>query len=227
MYTDFILSLGPACRPAWHLKLNQLRYVSCPFDWMMSYRLETVIKFLKQKNLNGFFEKYEYMNRDSGNCKVVKDTTNQIISMHSFPVSMNIADFYPKFIQIMNKRFERLINILNDSKHITFLSNRNDINEIKKFLLDFNELYKDKIIVCINIEHSPELQDFYKSNIESIKDNISIHHVYFNDVHINGETKDNPKFWLGNEEKWKIICSTLHLKSPQNIVALNEDKELR
>ena len=53
------------------------------------------------------------MNRNSGNCKIVKDTTNQIISMHSFPVSMNIADFYPKFIQIMNKRFERLINILN------------------------------------------------------------------------------------------------------------------
>ena len=93
MNTDFILSLGPACRPAWHLKLNQLRYVSCPFDWMMSYSLETVIKFLKQKNLNGFFEKYEYMNRDSGNCKVVKDITNQVISMHSFPISMTVEDF--------------------------------------------------------------------------------------------------------------------------------------
>ena len=40
MNTDFILSLGPACRPAWHLKLNQLRYVSCPFDWMMNYQYD-------------------------------------------------------------------------------------------------------------------------------------------------------------------------------------------
>lgn len=227
MNTDFILSLGPACRPAWHLKLNQLRYVSCPFDWMMSYSLETVIKFLKQKNLNGFFEKYEYMNRDSGNCKVVKDITNQIISMHSFPISMTIEDFYPTFIQIMNKRFERLINIIEYSETITFLSNRKDVNEIKNFLLEFNELYKDRTIVHINVEHTPELQDSYKEYTEQITDNISIQHVYFNDVHINGDTKDNPRFWLGNEDCWKKLCLTLHLKNPKQIVALNEDRELR
>ena len=220
MNTDFILSLGPACRPAWHLKLNQLRYVSCP------YSLETVIKFLKQKNLNGFFEKYEYMNRDSGNCKVVKDITNQITSMHSFPISMTIEDFYPTFIQIMNKRFERLIQIIESSNNITFLSNRKDVNEIKKFLLEFNELYKDKTIVYINIEHTPELQDSYEESFEPVTENISIQHVYFNDVHINGETNDNPRFWLGNEECWKKLCLTLHLQNPQKIVALNEDKEL-
>lgn len=227
MNTDFILSLGPACRPAWHLKLNQLRYVSCPFDWMMGYSLKTVIKFLKQKNLNGFFEKYEYMNRDSGNCKVVKDITNQITSMHSFPISMTIEDFYPTFIQIMNKRFERLINIIECAETITFLSNRKDVNEIKCFLLEFDELYKDKTIVHINVEHTPELQDSYKEYTEQITDNISIQHVYFNDVHINGDTKDNPRFWLGNEECWKKLCLTLHLENPKQIVALNEDKELR
>lgn len=227
MNTDFILSLGPACRPAGHLKLNQLRYVSCPFDWMMNYSLKTFFKFLKQQNLNGFFEKHEYMNRDSGNCKVVKDIDNQIISKHSFPISMNIEDFYPKFISIMNKRFQRLINIIENSEKITFLSNRKDVNEIKEFLLEFNELYKDKAIVYINVEHSPELQDSYKEYNEQITNNISIQHVYFNDVHINGDTKDNPRYWLGNEECWKKLCSTLHLQNPQKIVALNEDMELR
>ena len=76
---DFILSLGSACRPAWHLKANNLRYVSSPFDWMMNYRLETFINFLKQKNLNGFFLNYEYMNRDSGKTKVVKDLSSGTI----------------------------------------------------------------------------------------------------------------------------------------------------
>lgn len=227
MNTDFILSLGPACRPAGHLKLNQLRYVSCPFDWMMNYSLKTVIKFLKQKNLNGFFEKHEYMNRDSENCKVVKDIDNQIISKHSFPISMDIKEFYPTFIQIMNKRFQRLINIIENSEKITFLSNRNDVNEVKQFLFDFNELYENKNIVYINVEHSPELKDSYEENIEQITENIRIHHVHFNDIHINGDTKDNPRYWLGNEECWKKLCSTLHLQNPQKIVALYEDMELR
>lgn len=225
MEADFILSLGPACRPAWHLKLNNLRYLSSPFDWMMNYKLDTFIKFLKQKNLNGFFEQKEYMNKDSGNTRVVKDISNEIISMHSFPVSVNIDEFYPSFIKIMNKRFERLIQIFEQSKTIIFISNRQDCDEIKHFIFDFNELYKNKNIIYINVENSQLLE--YEEKDEYLAANIMFKHVYFNDVHPNGDTKDNPRYWLGNEECWTKLCSTLKLSNPQNILALNEDKELR
>lgn len=226
MNADFILPLGPACRPAWHLKLNNLRYVSSPFDWMMSYKLETFIKFVKQKNLKGFFETNEYLNRDLGKTRVVRDTVNGIVSMHSFPVSMEIQDFYPSFIQIMSKRFDRLLKIFEQSKTIVFLSNRNEYCEIKNFLCSFNELYPVKDLVYINVEHSPEEKE-YRESEEKVSDNILIKHVYFNDVHINRDTKDNPRFWLGNEEGWTKLCSTLNLENPQTIQALNEDKELR
>ena len=39
---DIILSLGIACRPAEQLRINKLRFLSSPLDWMMSYSLETV-----------------------------------------------------------------------------------------------------------------------------------------------------------------------------------------
>ena len=102
MKTDFILSLGPECRPAWYLKINKLRYVSSPFDWMMGYRLETFIYFLKQKNLNGFFENKLYLDRDSGRYRVVRDTKYGVTSMHAFPKSMSLDEYYPIFIEIMN-----------------------------------------------------------------------------------------------------------------------------
>lgn len=100
----------------------------------------------------------EYMNRDSGKTKVVKDLTSGTISMHSFPIDMEIDEFYPTFIQIMNKRFERLMQIFEKSQAIVFVSHRSDHYEIKRFLSNFNELYGNKKIVYINVEHSPLME---------------------------------------------------------------------
>ena len=138
---------------------------------------------------------------------------------------MEIDEFYPSFIQIMSKRFDRLLQIFEQSKTIVFLSNRTDTNEIKAFLSSFNDLYKNKKIIYINVEHSP-ISD-YKEEDEYITDDIVFKHVYFNDVHENGDTKDNPRYWLGNELYWTKLCSTMILANPQEIQALNEDKELR
>lgn len=61
----------------------------------------------------------------------------------------------------------------------------------------------------------------------NIYDDITFKHVYFNDVHANGDTKDNPRSWCGNEECWSKLCSTIKLSNPQTLLTLNEDNELK
>ncbi|MBF4468082.1 MAG: hypothetical protein ISP01_01625 [Methanobrevibacter arboriphilus] len=52
--SDFIISLGPACRVAHYLRENNLRYVANPLDWMMNYNLESVIHWFKN-DFDDFF----------------------------------------------------------------------------------------------------------------------------------------------------------------------------
>jgi len=46
IYNIFI-SVGSACKPAYHLRASGLRYCASPLDWMMRYSLETVIHLFK------------------------------------------------------------------------------------------------------------------------------------------------------------------------------------
>ena len=39
---DFVMSVGPACRPAQQIKEAGLRFTAAPMDWMELYSLETV-----------------------------------------------------------------------------------------------------------------------------------------------------------------------------------------
>lgn len=216
MKTDFIMSLGPGCRVAWHLKENQLRIFSGPFDWFAGMKLETISHFIKQGNLNGFFENREFIkNRSQTQTKEVRDNTFNIKSLHDFPISIDIDEYYPKFMKIMNKRFSRCIKAFEVFNHITFISYDRDNDSIKNFLFDFNNLYSSKELVFINIEHDETLKSISESE-EIIGDNsnIKIKHIKFNDIHEKGFVKTNPARWKGNCEKWTIVCSSITLNNP-------------
>ena len=44
---DVVIGFGETCRVAEALKRNKLRYFSSPFDWMMNYKLDSVVEILK------------------------------------------------------------------------------------------------------------------------------------------------------------------------------------
>ena len=224
MNTDFILSVGPACRPAWHLKCNNLRFFSSPFDWMARTKLETILYFIEQQNLNGFFQNREYLNKNRKTTKVVRDKTFNIDSLHDFPRSMKMADYYPLFMEKMNRRFSRILMAFQKFNHITFLSYGRDVEEIKHFLLGFDSIYKNKKLVFINVEHNSSLSGIEK-HLESVTPNISIQHVSFNDVHPNGNTRQNPYKWRGNVECWNTICSDIVINNPQFLDELGGEED--
>lgn len=50
---DYIVCFGSNCQVAYHLKRNNLRFHSNPFDWQVNYSLDTVINLLKTKKRGG------------------------------------------------------------------------------------------------------------------------------------------------------------------------------
>lgn len=97
---DIILSLGIACRPAEQLRINKLRFLSSPLDWMMSYSLETAAHLFKTK-FETFFQ-YKSIIPDNLYFYHVKDITKQHPLNTSFPFGKDIEDFYGDNIQTEN-----------------------------------------------------------------------------------------------------------------------------
>lgn len=83
-YYDLFLPIGDTCRPAYHLKMNDLRSQAYPLDWQKGYSLETVIHLFKT-GFEDFFddivEEEDGLERD---CRRVRDVKNNIISLHDF-----------------------------------------------------------------------------------------------------------------------------------------------
>ncbi len=219
--TDFIVSLGYACKAAWHLKTNNLRFFSSPFDWMMDYKLETVIDFIKAKNLNGFFAKRMFENKSTKKHKQVRDLVYGILSKHAFPKQIDIDEYYPHFMEIMNRRFNRLLRAFEISNHITFISFDRNIDEIRKFLIDFNQLYVNKNLVYISVENNVNVPDIRKKT-EYISDNICIQHFVFNDTHENGYLAKHSEQWKGNKACWNAILSNVILNNYKVLESLND-----
>ena len=84
---DFVVGLGEACRTAEALKINNLRYFSSPFDWMIIYRLDKVINLL-EKIANGckpdfFVECSEDKNYAQGIYNGIVDNRNMMMTVRN------------------------------------------------------------------------------------------------------------------------------------------------
>ena len=206
IHTDLITSMGAACRPAQALKRNNLRVFSSPFDWMMEYKLSTVIDFI-----NNGFDKFFLQSQIIGTCgknHIVKDELTGMIAMHSFPKDKTIEEFYPQFIYTMKKRFARLINLFKEYT-FCFLMNRNDFNDIEEFIYSFEKKYRPLKVINI-LDNKIEENKIFKIN------NSIFYNIQFDDGNINGRDRSNPDWWLGNVEKWDSVLSKIIIKRSFN-----------
>ncbi len=206
---DFILSIGPHCRPATNLCLNFLRDFSSPLDWMMSYSLDTVLH-LFQNNFNDFFEIYEVdENRKGatghakGAMRRVVDTKNHIISIHHFLESMTMTASYPMFKEKMDKRAKNLEKKLTEAKRVVLISDRPDsIDELTGFLKSFSEMYPHLNIRLINMRHDEKL-DYESYNEELIYEDEKLSYIEYS---LN-DTQQGILVPEGNAYVWSRILS--------------------
>lgn len=208
---DFVMSVGTACRCAQALRRNGLRVQSSPFDWMMAYDI-TVISHFFLNGLDDFFLDKQDLKHDISGKRMVKDIKTGMISMHDFPVSEEIDNFYPVFIEKMKIRMEKIKSKIERSRDICFVNygRPDERRSINSFLHSMHELYPHLYIHFLNIEN----RDCFGISIreEYISDFCHIRQCFFRDVHKDGDGDRNPNAWIGNEQCWDEVLKQISLR---------------
>lgn len=209
---DLFVSMGGACRPAHYLQKFHLRSFSSPFDWMMSYKLEHIIHFLRNDGADFFAQITEIRENESGfSHRFVQDRQTGMISMHDFSREMGIDEYYDEFITKHKRRFATLKNALLGAKHIVFVGNRNEnMENFENFLNEMQKIHPAKYTL-INVRHKKRIITRKRIVAFNGGGNRIIEYA-FNDIHPKGgDGSVNPDFWLGNVKKWDKIMRKLKL----------------
>ena len=215
---ETVFSVGPACRPAFHLQYNHIRTSAFPLDWQMGYSLDTVIHLLKTNFSDFFLDIREDAQRSKeNNCRYVIDYKNQIISMHHFSKEKTLEEGKLIFQKVMKKRADLLKYRLLKSHNVLLLCNRVEtVEELKKFLQKFSEIYPHMRITLVNVRHNKNigLNETEGRFLKSGK--LNLYDMELNDVNENGGWD----WWKGNIAGWKAILNNINL-SQRSVINLN------
>lgn len=209
---DLFISVGCACRPAYHLQANDLRNEAYPLDWMMAYSLDTVIHLFKTKFVDFFVDIEEDNIEGDKNSRRIKDTKNDIISVHHFPRDMEVKKAQKEFLVKMNKRLKNLEAKLENAKRVVLICNRTDtIEKLQFFLKEFSSLYPHLEIKLINMRNDEEVGiNSYNMKRYVLSDCLSIEEYRFNDT-FNSFTQARAD-WRGNMGIWGDILNNFYNK---------------
>ena len=204
MKLDVVFSIGPACRPAYHLASNGFRKFAAPLDWQMGYSLETVLQLFK----TGFYDFFVEIEEDDsyeGEMRKVWDVRNKVCSIHHFSRDVDLKQNQEIFREKMRRRYERLDKKIKESSSIGLVCNRNlEIEQFKTFLLEFSQIYPQKKIILINIKN----EDTKEKRIEKydVNENLEIHQYILFD-----EGESGTHWWIGNSENWYWVLNHYEL----------------
>ena len=131
---DFVFSAGAACRTATMLRRVNMRTFSSPLDWMFRYDLSLYSDLLHKREFD-LFREYEENEESPSEHRNVRDLRTGMISLHHFTKNQSIQEQLPDFHATMNKRLQRLISEIQQSKDVGIVMNRDiPAEEIKEFI---------------------------------------------------------------------------------------------
>lgn len=222
---DFVMSVGPACRPAQQLKEAGLRFTSAPMDWMELYPLSTVTH-LFQTEFTDFFTEIRDVSPDlDRKNRRVEDVKNTITSIHHFPTKKSLTAGQKEMRRTMLKRYHRIDKLLRRAQRVCLVGNRDDSTEdLLSFLSSFREIYPQAEWFMVNIRNRDEDQ-YYVNSFSS--NHTVLYEVCFHDEHPDGPDIDiNPLAWHGNTPRWQQALSHLHLRPGASKVGRSLRKRL-
>lgn len=208
---DFVMSVGPACRPAQQLKEAGLRFTAAPMDWMELYPLN-IVTHLFQTGFSDFFTDIREETPDpSRKNRRVVDVANTITSIHHFPTKKSLAAGQKELRRTMLKRYHRIDKLLRRAQNVCLVCNREDSPDaLLSFLSDMRAIYPQANWVMVNIR-SVNNNNYYVNKDE--RDGLTLYEVSFHDVHPDGADGDtNPLAWHGNTPLWQQTLSHVHLR---------------
>lgn len=207
---DFVMSVGPACRPAQQIKHAGLRFTAAPMDWMQLYPLKAVSHIFATE-FQDFFTEVEDITSESGkkNRRVV-DRRNDICSIHHFPSSKTLEQGQAEVRKTMLKRYKRIHGHLRRAQRICFVCNREDsIGGLLDFMADFGSIYPQAELVMVNMRHG----DVDGLTVEKYTaPRCTVYEATFRDEHPMGtDIAVNTDAWHGNTPRWQEVLQHVHL----------------
>ena len=209
---DFVMSVGPACRPAQQIKHAGLRFTAAPMDWMQLYPLGAVTH-IYETAFADFFAEIEDITPEPGKKhRRVVDTKNDICSIHHFFSKDSLEKGQAEVRKTMTKRYKRIHAILRKAQRICFVCNREDTPEaLLGFMADFGRIYPHAEIVMVNMRHTDT------DGISMAKytaGNCTLYEASFRDENPKGtDIAANPDAWHGNTPRWQQVLKHVHLSA--------------
>ena len=204
MRYDTYLPIGSDCTPAYYLKTRGLRTEAYPLDWMV-FNADALIH-LFQTGFSDFFASIaEEESIEANPCRYIRDTANDILSIHHFPKDQEIFDVLESFHCKMKRRYLRLHSRLMNSGSLLMLGYRQDTEEqVENTLLEFAELYPHLSIHLVNVNDTPEMASSeLRQEQHELNDRLTATFCYFNSSY---DTSNQRKFGLwGNEALWQRV----------------------
>lgn len=206
---DTVMSIGPACRPAYHIRNNALRTFASPLDWQMNYSLDTVLHLFSVE-FKDFFQDIKEVNIHNSNSQYrqVLDLKNNIMSIHHFSIQDTLEEGQEKFRKLMHKRYLLTFEKLRSAKSILLICNRNDNKEALIFFVEsFAKLFPSKKILLINIRNNEKQEEIVKQTYY-ISSQLKVEEYVFEDAY---RGKNPAKRWVGNSTLWGQLLSSYKL----------------
>lgn len=211
MKLDLIFSIGPACRPAYYLKMNFLRTFACPLDWQMNYSLDTCLHMF-QTNFETFFTdiQEDVHRKGAHNNRRIIDTRNSITSIHHFDSDTPLPDAQAAFRAIMQKRYLQLHTAILRSHVVGLICNREDsLDDLSTFLSSFGQLYTNVNFILINIRNTEGLTSACMNEYH-LNPKLTIREYSFHDQCLDKKSMEE-RAWLGNFEIWNSVLQDYYL----------------
>lgn len=192
----FIVSLGKDCEIATQIKRLNLRKKSGPLDWLIVPE-ESLIKLFEKDFKN--FASLENLEFENPPIVKVKDKEYNIEFLHNFHISSMIGYYHKEFMKTLDRRVERLIFQLKNSKDILLIKKEGTLINTKKINEILKKIRNNKPYHLIAIGHTNEFKTNW--NIE----NVSNFHT----------PKDKNDNWQGDNNFWDKILKDVTLNKTQ------------
>jgi len=222
---DFVMSVGPACRPAQQLKEAGLRFTAAPMDWMELYPLSTVTHLFQTEFADFFTDLRDISSGTEGKNRRVEDVKNTITSIHHFPTKKSLAAGQKEVRRTMLKRYHRIDKLLRRAERACLVGNREDSTDaLLSFLTDFRAIYPQAEWYMINVRDVDD-NIYYVNKYQN--NNVTLYEVSFHDTHPDGPDIDlNPLAWHGCTPMWQQTLAHVHLRPGASKVGRSMRKRL-
>ena len=209
---DFVMSVGPACRPAQQVKHAGLRFTAAPMDWMQLYPLGAVTHIYETAFVDFFAEIEDITPEPGKKHRRVVDTKNDICSIHHFFSKDSLDKGQKEVRKTMTKRYKRIHAILRKAERICFVCNREDNPDaLLAFMADFGRIYPNAEIVMVNMRHT---DTDGISMTKHTSGNCSLYEAHFRDENPKGtDIAATPEAWHGNTPRWQQVLQHVHLSA--------------